>query len=334
MNGKSMSDKLGLGPQRHELKFGSSFMNSKSTSFHTLRYDFKPASVDANKRATVDVGSNHQVTVTVPHHDGSGTAHTVFKGSQQPYKKECVLIIDRDTGEITLEKLSTCIQLKKTRQESSQKHHGSTSLSAGNSNNWSSNSESKKTSPPESSSSKQQRHSSKLPKSLSARVPLNSPLQASPSYSHSHKSPTTSHAQKSPPQLASSSGLSPTTIPGSLPVIGLGDINDSPSSLFVSSCNNSLVDFTPSPRMGSPVHMDVEEDDRGAVGVLSDSSSESSSNDSNSDSESDSNPSNNDISKPSAMNGQINGTLSPAPSHENFLNEDLQLSESSGSDSD
>jgi hypothetical protein len=29
--------------------------------------DFKPASVDTNKIATVDVGNNHQVTVTVPH---------------------------------------------------------------------------------------------------------------------------------------------------------------------------------------------------------------------------------------------------------------------------
>ncbi|XP_075209958.1 ELL-associated factor [Lycorma delicatula] len=333
MNGKSMSDKLGLGPQRHELKFGSSFMNSKSTSFHTVKYDFKPASVDASKRATVDVGSNHQVTVTVPHLDGSGTAHTVFKGSQRPYQKECVLIIDRDTGEITLEKLSTCIQLKKTRQESSQRHHSSTNLSAGNaanSSNWSSSSENKKTSPPEPS---RQRHSSKLPKSLSARVPLNSPLHASPSYTHSHKSPTTSQTnQKSPPQVTSS--MSPTTAPGSLPLIGLSDMNDSPS-MFGASSNSSLVDFTQSPRLGSPIRVDVDEDESGAVGLLSDSSSNSSSDDSNSsDSDSDSNPSNNDTIKPSIANGQLNGTLSPALSHDNFLNEDLHLSESSGLDSD
>jgi ELL-associated factor len=55
------------------------------------------------------------VTVTVPHLDGAGTPHTVFKGSQRPYQKECVLIIDRVTGEITLEKLSSNIQVKKTR---------------------------------------------------------------------------------------------------------------------------------------------------------------------------------------------------------------------------
>jgi RNA polymerase II transcription elongation factor. len=71
--------------------------------------------VDVSKVATVDVGTSQQVTVTVPHLDGAGTQHTVFKGSQRPYQKECVLIIDRLTGEITLEKLSSNIQVKKTR---------------------------------------------------------------------------------------------------------------------------------------------------------------------------------------------------------------------------
>lgn len=65
--------------------------------------------------ATVDVGANNTMTVTVPHLDGAGTPHTVFKGSQRPYHKECVLIIDKNTGEITLERLSCNIQVKKTR---------------------------------------------------------------------------------------------------------------------------------------------------------------------------------------------------------------------------
>lgn len=77
--------------------------------------DFKPASVDVSKVARVDVGANNMMTVTVPHLDGAGIPHTVFKGSQRPYHKECVLIIDRVTGEITLEKLTANIQVKKTR---------------------------------------------------------------------------------------------------------------------------------------------------------------------------------------------------------------------------
>lgn len=66
--------------------------------------------------ATVDVLPNNEVNVTVPHCDGAGGAQTsIFRGPKKPYTKECVLIIDHNTGEITLERLSHNIQLKKTR---------------------------------------------------------------------------------------------------------------------------------------------------------------------------------------------------------------------------
>lgn len=52
--------------------------------------------------------------------------------------------------------------------------------------------------------------------------------------------------------------MSPTTAPGSLPLINLSDMNDSPS-MFGASSNSSLVDFTPSPRMGSPIRAEAEE---------------------------------------------------------------------------
>lgn len=78
-----------------------------------FRYDFKPASVDTTKPAALEVGVNNQVTVSVPNSDGNGT--NVFKGPRKPYTKECVLIIDNETGEVTLEKLTHNIQMKKTR---------------------------------------------------------------------------------------------------------------------------------------------------------------------------------------------------------------------------
>lgn len=53
--------------------------------------------------------------------DTSGVPKTVFKGNQRNYTKECVLIIDKITGEITLEKLHTNIQVKKTRSENTNK---------------------------------------------------------------------------------------------------------------------------------------------------------------------------------------------------------------------
>lgn len=46
---------------------------------------------------------------------GSTAPVTVFKGSKKPYLKECILIINHDTGECRLEKLSSNITVKKTR---------------------------------------------------------------------------------------------------------------------------------------------------------------------------------------------------------------------------
>ncbi|CAG9805752.1 unnamed protein product [Chironomus riparius] len=111
------------GQEIRELKLGASFTNSNArASYHTLKYDFKPASVDAHKEATLETGSNSQVTVTVPHLDGSGVPNTIFKGSARDYtKKECVLIFNRETNEIILEKLCGNIQVKKTRTDSTNK---------------------------------------------------------------------------------------------------------------------------------------------------------------------------------------------------------------------
>ena len=105
------------------------------TSTHDLSShspdDFKPASVDLNKEATVEVGTNNQVQVTVPHLDGAGVPKTVFKGNQKKYTKECVLIVDRNTGEITLERLTNNISVKKTRSESALKQNGQLGVGGG-----------------------------------------------------------------------------------------------------------------------------------------------------------------------------------------------------------
>ena len=119
--------------------------------------------------------------------DGSGVPNTVFKGNQRDYtKKECVLIINRDTNEIILEKLHSNIQVKKTRTDSSNKQSSSNSGGGGNSNSQA---------PPNSAAGKgenlTQRHSSKTRVSTGVRknnilnfVPKHSPLQGSPSYPH------------------------------------------------------------------------------------------------------------------------------------------------------
>ncbi|KAK9753987.1 RNA polymerase II transcription elongation factor [Popillia japonica] len=270
-----MADKLGLGNEVRELKIGQSFTNPKSTAFHTIKYDFKPASVDVNKIANVSVGNNNQVTVTVPHLDGAGTQHTVFKGSQRPFNKECVLIIDKNTGEITLEKLSGNIQLKKTRSESVKpllhqdrlSDKGSSSLNV-----------SRSQTPPNvgqrtSSKTKVTSGSRRADRQITHLVPKHSPLHASPNYPSPghHKSPKRERELHSMENHSSHSTLA------SLPMIGMDD----PPPIVPVPHNNSQINNGSSNQMEkSPTYMsDVEN----GVEEMSDSSSSSSSSDSESD---------------------------------------------------
>ncbi|XP_016797230.2 ELL-associated factor 2 isoform X5 [Pan troglodytes] len=103
------------------LKLGESFEKQPRCAFHTVRYDFKPASIDTSSEGYLEVGEGEQVTVTLPNIEGSTPPVTVFKGSKKPYLKECILIINHDTGECRLEKLSSNITVKKTRVEGSSK---------------------------------------------------------------------------------------------------------------------------------------------------------------------------------------------------------------------
>lgn len=103
------------------LKLGDSFEKQPRCAFHTVRYDFKPASIDTSCEGDLEVGKGEQVTITLPNIEGSTTPVTVFKGSKKPYLKECILIINHDTGECRLEKLSSNITVKRTRVEGSSK---------------------------------------------------------------------------------------------------------------------------------------------------------------------------------------------------------------------
>ncbi|XP_071394949.1 ELL-associated factor 2 isoform X2 [Centroberyx affinis] len=107
--------------QEHVLKLGETFEKHPKSAYHTVRYDFKPASIDTACEGELEVGKGEQVTVTLPNLEGSTAPVTVFKGSKRPYMKECILIVNHDTGEYRLEKLNSNIAVKKTRAEGSSK---------------------------------------------------------------------------------------------------------------------------------------------------------------------------------------------------------------------
>ena len=73
---KIMADKFGIGTGPHELKIGNSFANRGKNgaghpgNFHTIRYDFKPASLDPSKSGVLAVTEN-SLNVKVPHSNGS-----------------------------------------------------------------------------------------------------------------------------------------------------------------------------------------------------------------------------------------------------------------------
>uniref|UniRef100_A0A3Q3EMW5 ELL associated factor 2 n=1 Tax=Labrus bergylta TaxID=56723 RepID=A0A3Q3EMW5_9LABR len=120
MNGTAYSN---FDNQEHVLKLGETFEKHPKSAYHTVRYDFKPASIDTACEGDLEVGKGEQVTITLPNLEGSSAPVTVFKGSKRPYMKECILIVNHDTGEYRLEKLNSNIAVKKTRAEGSSKIH-------------------------------------------------------------------------------------------------------------------------------------------------------------------------------------------------------------------
>lgn len=98
-----------------KLILGNSFRQAGNTAFHTARYDFKPASVDNQREGVLEIGSGNEVTISLPNVQGSKTPCTVYKGNKRPVQKECVLIYDNITGEFTLERMTSQIQVKKHR---------------------------------------------------------------------------------------------------------------------------------------------------------------------------------------------------------------------------
>lgn len=124
--------------------------------------------------------------------DGSGVPNTIFKGNQRDYtKKECVLIFNRETNEIILEKLCSNITVKKTRTDTSNKQQpppppipAMTTTAAATT---SINSNTSKVENQTARHSNKTRVSTGIRKNVLNYVPKHSPLQGSPSYPH--KSP-------------------------------------------------------------------------------------------------------------------------------------------------
>ncbi|KAF3339707.1 ELL-associated factor 2 [Carex littledalei] len=95
------------GPQPntwYPLRLGSSFVESSpSTKFCTLRYEFKPASIDKTQPGTLHKNKENRVSVEF-HNNQPGKPKVAFEGSSEDYK-ETDAVLFFDGGEFKLEKL-------------------------------------------------------------------------------------------------------------------------------------------------------------------------------------------------------------------------------------
>lgn len=111
----------------HNVKLGESFFAHSSdpdTTHHTVRYDFKPASIAEGSESYISLNDNNAVTVVVPKKNEQSqsdevTDVSVFEGAkkQNLKEKECLLLYDHETGEFRLEPLNSQIQVKKARKD-------------------------------------------------------------------------------------------------------------------------------------------------------------------------------------------------------------------------
>ncbi|VDD80961.1 unnamed protein product [Mesocestoides corti] len=103
----------------YEVKLGQSFIDPSQNYFMTMRCNFLPASVDKDQPGTIKINDDNEVGVRLPNVPGAEQPSTLFKGNIRPVQKECILIYNKATNELTLERISKAAQLKKIRDGSS-----------------------------------------------------------------------------------------------------------------------------------------------------------------------------------------------------------------------
>lgn len=99
----------------YDVKLGQSFTNPSQNGFITMRCDFLPASVDRDQPGQIKITNDKDVDVRLPNMPSADHQSTLFKGTLRPAPKECVLIFNRATGEMTLERISKSAQMKNIR---------------------------------------------------------------------------------------------------------------------------------------------------------------------------------------------------------------------------
>lgn len=115
-NNSKEEPKTGPEPDRwYNLTLGSSFKEDSSNKYCTLRYEFKPASIDKTKPGSLHKKKDNRVSVEFQNNQ-IGKPKVTFEGSSEDYKEnDAVLFFDGQT--FRLERLHRAVkQLRHVRQ--------------------------------------------------------------------------------------------------------------------------------------------------------------------------------------------------------------------------
>ncbi|CAL9040007.1 uncharacterized protein LOC103995763 [Musa acuminata AAA Group] len=105
------NDEPASAPQQdrwYDMRLGSSFKDNSTTKFCTLRYEFKPASIDKSQPGSLYKNKENRVTVEF-HNNQPGKSNVSFEGSSEDYKdNDAVLFFDGET--FRLERLHRAVK--------------------------------------------------------------------------------------------------------------------------------------------------------------------------------------------------------------------------------
>jgi len=106
--------------KNYPVELGVSFNDDCGDGFHTIKYDFKPHSIDYETAGKLEVSQASSVGKKINVQMFNDQSETIaFAGSCQSvkYDTDCVLIFDKDRQVFTLERVSNAISLRHDRTD-------------------------------------------------------------------------------------------------------------------------------------------------------------------------------------------------------------------------
>ncbi|CEF63895.1 Transcription elognation factor Eaf, N-terminal domain-containing protein [Strongyloides ratti] len=118
----AINSNCGLPIGVYQVNIGESLLSKDNKkTFHSIKYDFRPASISSGGAETfLQLSQNSYVNVAIENE--SNNSLILYKGSDNKMSnnKECMMLLDPSTNKLTIEKLSSQIRVKYLRNPADQ----------------------------------------------------------------------------------------------------------------------------------------------------------------------------------------------------------------------